>query len=158
MTFFDADPFRTFERLTDHLEVGRSPQPGLAIDVYRRGTDLWIHADLPGIAPESIEVVAEQGVLTIAAKRVFHHEPGDRIYRSERPVGPIRRSIRLGRSLDSDRIEADYHDGVLTIRLPWADSSRSRRIPVTAQQSDAIDVESTLVDVTDDPNGVDHDQ
>ena len=107
---------------------------------------MWIHIDLPGISPESIHVTLGQGRLDVAAERTWHEQSDDQIYARERPAGQLHRSIRLGSGLDPDGLEADYHDGVLTLRIPLAEHARPRRIPITTDRPAAIDVESTLVD------------
>ena len=50
---------------------------------------------------------------------------------AERPFGSYTRQLVLGRSLDTDRLEASYHDGVLTVSIPVAEKARSRKITVT---------------------------
>ncbi|HZH22493.1 MAG TPA: Hsp20 family protein, partial [Geodermatophilus sp.] len=50
---------------------------------------------------------------------------------AERPFGSYTRQLVLGRSLDTDRLEAHYHDGVLTVSIPVAEKARSRKITVT---------------------------
>ena len=64
-------------------------------------------------------------------------------YLTERQRGSFRRQVHLGDSLDTDNIEADFADGVLTIRLPISAAAKPRKIPVGARaEQTAIDVES----------------
>jgi HSP20 family protein len=56
---------------------------------------------------------------------------------AERPYGSYTRQLVLGRSLDTDRLEASYHDGVLTLSIPVAEKARSRKIQVTRADAPA---------------------
>ncbi len=154
---FGTDPLRIFERpLGDRsAAAGRAVRGSpsthpLAIDSYRRGNDVWLHVDLPGVPPRSTTLDLQGDVLTISAERIGYREADDLTYRQERPAGRWRRSVRLGPDLDLDRIEADHHDGVLTIRIPVAERARARSIPIPTLRSGAIDVESSIVDRIDD--------
>ncbi len=134
------DPFFGFDRFFEQFGVGG--RSFMAMDAYRRGNDVWVHVDLPGVAPDSIDVSVERSVLTIAANRDWRLEDGDRVYLNERRQGTFRRQIHLGEGLDAEHIEADYHDGVLTLRIPVAAAAQPRKIAVTTGPA-AIDVSST---------------
>jgi len=114
----------------------------MAMDAYRRGEDVWVHVDLPGVAHDSIEVSVERSVLTIAAQRDWRRQDGDQHYLSERQRGSFRRQVHLGDSLDVEEIEADFADGVLTLRIPVSARAKPKKIEVGLKVPDAIDVES----------------
>jgi HSP20 family protein len=132
-------PFRDFDSMFEQLS-GRSeatrPAP---MDAYRRGDDIWVHMDLPGVAADSIDVNVERNVLTISAERAMQREEGDRMYIAERHRGSFRRQVTLGEGLDANGVEATYHDGVLTLRIPVAPQAKPRKIEINAGQP-AIDV------------------
>lgn len=67
------DPFRDADRLAQELLAGRAggAPRGFPMDAYRRGDRFFVHLDLPGVDPDSIELTAEQSVLTISAERRF---------------------------------------------------------------------------------------
>lgn len=142
MLLMQDDPFRNF----DLLFRGGRPATGpsaMPLDAYRRGDDVWVHLDLPGVAADSIDIDVERGVLTITAERNWQREESDQIYLTERQRGSFRRQVHLGDSLDTDNIEADFADGVLTIRLPISAAAKPRKIPIGARaEQTAIDVES----------------
>lgn len=128
-----SDPFRDLDGFLGRF-VSRTASPNLgAMDVYRRGTDVWLHVDLPGIAADSIDVTIERGVLTISGERSWVRQEGDQLYLSERQPGQVRRQLHLGDGFDPDGIEADYHDGVLTLRVPVAQQAQPRKIAVTTR-------------------------
>src|SRR5687768_14122602 len=101
------------------------------VDAYRRGDEFLIHLDLPGVDPDAIELTVEKNVLTIKAERRFEPEEGDEAVISERPQGTFTRQLLLGESLDTDSLEADYDQGVLTLKIPVAEKAKPRRVEIT---------------------------
>jgi HSP20 family protein len=132
-------PFRDFDSLFEQFSGRPDVTRPAPMDAYRRGDDIWVHIDLPGVAADSIDVNVERNVLTITAERSFQREEGDRLYIAERHRGSFRRQVTLGEGLDSDNVEATYHDGVLTLRIPVAPQAKPRKIEINAGQP-AIDV------------------
>ena len=123
------DPFRSAESWFDQLVPARGTS-GPALDAYRRGDDVWAHLDVPGVASESIDIDVERNVLTVTAERSWLPEEGDQVYFNERKQGAYRRQLNLGPGLDVEAIEADYHDGVLTLRIPVAEKAKPRKIAI----------------------------
>lgn len=121
--------------------TSRSDQHRMAMDAYRRGDDVWVHLDLPGVAPDSLDISVERNVLTVTAERNWQREDGDRVYLAERTRGSYQRQVHLGDSLDVDGIEADLADGVLTLRIPVSEKAQPRKISVGTRR-ESIDVES----------------
>ena len=144
------DPFRDFDNLLGRLAASRSGTEHvmMPMDAYRRGDDLWIHVDLPGVDPDSIDISIERNVMTVAAQRTWTALNDDHTYLAERPRGSYRRQMHLGDSLDTDHIEADYHEGVLTVRIPVAEQAKPRKIEITSG-APAIDVTATKVHASD---------
>jgi HSP20 family protein len=137
------DPFREFERLTAPLASWARPT-GMPMDAYRHGDQLVAHFDLPGVDPESIDLTVEKNVLTVSAERSWQPEEGQEVVVSERPQGRFTRQLFLGESLDSERIEASYHNGVLTVTVSVAEQAKPRKVEVTAGGgARAIEAEST---------------
>jgi HSP20 family protein len=124
------DPFREFDQLAQQLlSGGRSPR-SFPMDAYRRGDDFFVHLDLPGVDPGSIDITVEGANLAITAERRFEQQEDDQILVSERPQGRFSRDLRVGTRIDSEAIEASYDDGVLTLRLPVAAEAKPRRVEV----------------------------
>jgi HSP20 family protein len=137
-----TSPFRDLDSFFDQF-TGRGDSFRVApMDAYRRGDDVWVHIDLPGVAADSIDISVERSVLTIVAERKFQPEEGDTMYYNERFRGTFRRQVSLGDGLDAGAVEADYHDGVLTLRIPVAPQAKPRKIEINAGQQ-SIDVNST---------------
>ena len=98
---FQNDPFRDVDALFNRLGT-RTPAAHTApMDAYRRGEDVWVHVDLPGVSPDSLEINVERNVLTLSAERDWHVEDDDRVYVGERQKGTFRRQVHLGDGLDA---------------------------------------------------------
>ena len=132
MSVLRFDPFRDYDRLVAEQMAGLRGTPrSVPMDAYQRGDQFLIHLDLPGVDPGAIELTVERNVLTIKAERRFEPEEGDEPLISERPQGIFTRQLLLGESLDTDRLEADYDQGVLTVRIPVAEAAKPRRVAIT---------------------------
>jgi HSP20 family protein len=126
------DPFRDLDRLTEQMMFGggRGSPRSFPMDAYRRGEEFFVHLDLPGVDADSIELTAENNMLTVSAERRFESKEEDQVVIRERPQGQFTRQLLLGESLDTDRIEANYENGVLTLSIPIAEQAKPRRIAV----------------------------
>ena len=125
-----TDPFRELDRLTQQM-LGTTNRPAvMPMDAWREGDRFVIEFDLPGIAPESIDLDVERNVLTVRAERVSRN--GDwEMLAAERPRGVFSRQLVLGDNLDLDRIEAGYDGGVLRLLVPVAERAKPRKIEVS---------------------------
>jgi HSP20 family protein len=127
------DPFLTdFDRMVQRAfgrpdwSAGRSVLP---MDVIRRDDQVELRLDLPGADPDSIEVTTDRGVLTVSAARKGYAE-SDRPVLRERFLGSFTRRVRLADTIDAERIEASYDNGVLSIVLPLAEQAKPRKIEI----------------------------
>ncbi len=141
------DPFRDLDRLTDQVGRGTRQLPAvLPMDAYQRGDSFVVHFDLPGADPDSIDLTVERNVLTVRAERSWPRSEGDEILVSERPQGTFSRQLFLGESLDTDRIEASYQNGVLTLTIPVAEAAKPRRVQIGGgdQKASAVTAQSSV--------------
>jgi HSP20 family protein len=130
------DPFRDLDRVAaSMLGDARGPR-SMAMDAYRRGDDLYVELDLPGVDPDSIELTVERNVLTVSARRAFDRSELEEIVISERPQGEFWRQLFLGDNLDHEALTARYDRGVLQITVPVHESAKPRRVPVTVESGD----------------------
>jgi len=126
-----TDPFRDFDTLFSRFaHRGPTSDGVMPMDAFRRGSDVWVHIDLPGVKAENLDITVERNTLTVAAERDWQRQDGDQPYFGERYRGSFRRQIQLGEGLDLQHLEADLHDGVLTIRVPVAEQAKPRKIQV----------------------------
>ena len=124
-----SDPFRDFDRLTSQL-LGTTNRPAvMPMDAWREGDRFVIEFDLPGVAPDSIDLDVERNVLTVRAERVAQNGDWESLA-AERPRGAFSRQLVLGDNLDLDRIEAGYRDGVLRLVVPVAEKAKPRKIEI----------------------------
>lgn len=138
------DPFRELDRLTQ--QVGGNARPAvMPMDAYRSGDQFIVHFDLPGVDAGSIELTVEKNVLTVSAQRRWQPQNGQQVLVTERPQGSFSRQLFLGEGLDSERIEANYDNGVLTITVPVAEQAKPRKVEITStgNKSQAIDTQSS---------------
>jgi len=129
------DPFtQEFDRLarrvfgtTNGAVSRRSVMP---MDVIRRKDEVELRFDLPGIDPESLEVTVDRGVLTVSAKRAEEYAEGENPYRRERVMGTFTRRVSLSDTIDAEKIDAGYTNGVLSVRLPLLEKAQPRKVEI----------------------------
>lgn len=129
-----TDPFRELDRLSQQFfgTNGTATRPAaMPMDAYRSGEEYVVQFDLPGVPADSIDLDVERNVLTVKAER--KHEFGEQVdvQVAERPRGVFSRQLFLGDSLDTDKIEANYDAGVLTLRIPIAERAKARKIEIS---------------------------
>ena len=129
-----TDPFRELDRFAQQVFGTATPgtwskPAAIPMDAYRAGDEFVVCFDLPGVAPDAIDLDVQRNVLTVKAER-RPLPTGDDVQMqvSERPLGVFSRQLFLGDTLDADRISAAYEDGVLTLRIPVAEQAKPRRI------------------------------
>ena len=126
------DPFRELDRVTDQFFGNQAAtRQWMPMDAVRHGHEVTLRFDLPGVSLDSIDLTVERNVLTVKAERKWSPADGDDVLRHERPQGSVTRQVTLGESLDTDRLEARYDAGVLTIRLPVAEQAKPRKVQVS---------------------------
>ncbi|MFD4395530.1 Hsp20/alpha crystallin family protein [Kitasatospora sp. NPDC058478] len=130
-----TDPFRELDRLTQQF-LGTNgtwsrPAP-MPLDACRVGDEYVICFDLPGVAPDAIEVDVERNMLTVKAERRPRHQGDDVKWElSERPLGVFSRQVMLSDTLDPAGISADYDAGVLTLKIPIAEKAKPRKVEIS---------------------------
>jgi len=123
------DPFRGLDRLAQVAATGFRSSV-MPMDAYRHGDEFVIHVDLPGVDPASIDVIVDQNVLTVSARRSWTPGDGDEVIASERPQGSFTRQLFLGDGLDADGVTASYEHGVLIVTLPVSEKVAPHRVEV----------------------------
>lgn len=135
MLLTSFDPFVTdFDRLVQRtfgwVDGSAASRSALAMDVVRRDGDVVLKLDLPGADPDSIEVTTDRRVLTVSAKRSEQYGEQDRPVVRERVMGSFSRKIRLAETVEAEKIDARYENGVLTIVLPVAEKAKPHKIEI----------------------------
>lgn len=103
-----------------------------AVDVYETDKGWNIHVDLPGVRKEDIKVDASDNVVTLSAESKFSQDyTRDNVRCQERRLGTYSRTIPLPDSVDRDKIDASFQDGVLNLFLPKGEAAQPRKITIS---------------------------
>lgn len=101
------------------------------VNVAEKEDAFEVTADVPGMKPEDVNVELKNGELLISGHRSEEHEEQGRTWhRVERHSGQFRRMIRLGDDVSTDKVTAEYKDGVLRVHVPKSEGAKSRKIEV----------------------------
>ena len=110
-----------------------------ALDVAERGDAYLVYAELPGVNPDQVDVRFEQNVLTIRGTKPASFDVSSdgelRLFAAERVHGSFERSVRLPEFVDTDRIDASFANGLLTITIPKAQAAQPRKITIRSQST-----------------------
>ena len=105
-----------------------------ALDVAEREEAIVVEAEVPGMKAEDIDISVQDNTLTIRGEKKDEREDqGNNYHHVERRHGAFRRSIPLPGTVDTTKVEAKYHDGVLTIRLPKSEAAKPRKVKIAAE-------------------------
>ncbi len=100
-------------------------------DVFEDKNAVRIMAEIPGVNAEDVKISLENNLLTLRGeKRQQAEEQNERVHRYERSYGVFERTFSLPTTVDAEKIDAQYANGVLTIAIPKAERARPREIPV----------------------------
>jgi len=133
------DPFRELRHIQDEMNrffdwtwrPGATEYPTL--NVWSNEDDVVVQAEVPGFAPEDIDVSVVQNTLTLRGSRKPEElKEGETYHRRERWTGKFVRSLELPFEVDSGKVEAEYKNGILSIKLPRAEEHKPKKIAVKA--------------------------
>jgi len=138
-----SDPFRQLDALAQQL-AGTTARPAvMPMDAYRSGDAFVVMFDLPGVAADSIELTVERNVLTVHATRTRPQGDEVEMVASERPYGTFSRQLFLGETLDTERIDANYDTGVLTLRIPVSERAKPRKVTINSNsQQEPVSIDA----------------
>jgi len=125
---------RVFERPGWGLDGGLSGRGGYPpVNVFGDGDGLVLRIEVPGFTAENLDIEARGRTLSIRGKREAQLPANASEHRRERWSGEFSRSFSLPEAVDTEKVEATYRAGVLTVRLPKAESHKPRAIRVVAK-------------------------
>jgi HSP20 family protein len=102
------------------------------VDIFETEGELLLYADLPGVDPKEIDLRYERGELTLTAKAARPERHGQ-LLAAEFEQGDFYRLFRVNETIDPNRIEADYKQGVLIVHLPKQEKARPKQVLVRTQ-------------------------
>jgi HSP20 family protein len=100
------------------------------VNVFSEGDDFVVVAELPGVKKEDLDVQVKGDTVRIQGKKAIEHVDNVSVHRRERAAGAFDRTLSFPAQLDAGKAAADYRDGVLTLRLPRADSEKPRSVAI----------------------------
>ena len=104
-----------------------------AVDILETENDLVIKADVPEVDLKDIDIEIENHTLTLKGQRKFESN-GNGYHRIERSYGSFARYFSLPDTVDTEKVKADYKNGVLTVTLPKKEIAKPRQVKVEVQQ------------------------
>jgi HSP20 family protein len=104
-----------------------------AVQVTETPAELMLTAELPGMSEKDVELFVEGNVLTLRGEKTEERKEEDetrKVYLWERSYGTFTRSFTLPAEVETDRIRAEFKDGVLALHLPKTEKARGRKIEI----------------------------
>lgn len=130
----ERDPF---VRLMDTFFNGETTQElsnrtwSPAVDIRETEDAFLVHAELPGLSKDDINITLENNILKLTGERRFEKDvKEEEFHRVERAYGTFTRAFSLPSRVDSDQVQAKFKDGVLTVTVPKVEEAKPRRIDI----------------------------
>jgi HSP20 family protein len=122
------DPFFSVGRMEDDAVMGMwNP----AVDLYEKDDHYMIKAELPGVDKNNVKIDLKDRLLTLSGERTYDNEVNEEnYYRRERSYGKFQRAFTLPADVDSDKIKAEFKDGVLQIEIPKPEEKKAKQVTI----------------------------
>ena len=121
------DAYRTSSWLEASVSGGGGYPP---VNVFRKGDDFIIIAELPGVKKSDLEVQVKGRTIRLAGTKTVGYPEKAALHRRERLAGRFDRAVTLPVEINADRVKAEYRDGVLALFLPRDESEKPKSIKV----------------------------
>lgn len=119
----------TFSRMLSEPSTSRPWNP--SVDIFETENELILHADLPGVKMDDIDIQMENGTLALKGERKFEQNESHKgFHRIERSYGSFVRYFSLPDTVDTEHVRAEFSQGVLTITLPKKEVAKPKSIKV----------------------------
>lgn len=122
------DSFRTSNWLDAGLSSSGAYPP---LNVFRKGDDIIIVAELPGIRKDDLNIEVKGKTIRIAGTRTINYGEKASLHRRERSSGSFDRSVTVPVEIEADGVKAEYHDGILALFLPRAERDKPKTIRIS---------------------------
>ena len=128
-----SEAFRGTRAGDEDWGLGGSWAP--AVDILEQNGNIVLKAELPGVDPKDVEVRVENNTLTLRGERRFDNETKrENYHRVERSYGTFTRSFSLPNVVDTEKIKAEYRDGVLNVTLPTKEEAKPKQISINVSR------------------------
>ena len=102
-----------------------------SVDVKEKEKEFVLEFELPGVSKENVKLSVDNGVLTVSGEKRFEEkEEKDNYYYTERCFGKFERSFNLPDNVESDKVKANFKDGVLNVSLPKVKKPEPKMIEI----------------------------
>jgi HSP20 family protein len=140
MAVLIPDPFETLFSFQQALDAfrqsgwlesspsGTGPYP--PINVFRKGDDFVIIAEIPGVNKADLEIQVKDNAVRIAGTKSVGYAEKSSLHRRERAAGRFDRAVTIPVRVDASGVKAEYHDGILALYLPRAGQDKPRSIKI----------------------------
>jgi len=131
--FFAAPVFEDFTEFPKHFSEQFAGAVTPRIDMSETDKEILVKAELPGLTEKDVEISISRDLLTLSGEKKQEKEQSEKgWYRMERQYGSFRRSIPLPYEIDSEKVEATFKNGLLSIKLPKSEVQQkaTKSIPV----------------------------
>lgn len=113
-------------------EMARTPWP--RADIYEDNEGFQFKFEVPGLDPKDVKVTLADNTLTVAGERKLdHEEKKENYHRIEHSYGAFERSFALPANLDTEKVHADYKNGLLTVFVPKSERAKPRTVSVKVE-------------------------
>ncbi len=123
-----SEPYWLTRRMDDDTDMGMwNP----VVDLYEKDDHFVIKAELPGVDKKNISIDLKDRVLTLSGERSYENEVKEEsYYRRERSYGKFQRAFTLPADVDSDKINAEFKDGLLQIEVPKPEQQKPKQVTI----------------------------
>jgi len=127
------ESYRGRNTTEDDWSLGGSWAP--AVDIYEHQGNIVLTAELPGVDPKDVDIRVENNVLTLRGERKWNDDVQRESYhRVERSYGSFTRSFTLPNVVDTEKIKADYKEGMLKLVLPKKEEAKPKQISINVSR------------------------
>ena len=127
------ESYRTRTGTEDEWSLGGTWAP--AVDIYEHEGNIVLTAELPGVDPKNVDVRVENNVLTLRGERKWDNDiKRENYHRVERAYGTFTRSFTLPNVVDTEKIKADYKEGMLRLVLPKREEAKPKQISINVSR------------------------
>jgi HSP20 family protein len=120
----------TLAKTAEDIDARATIRP--AVDIYENADEFMLVADMPGVDRDAIHLEVDQKTFTVSALRNAGTPKGARVVGGQTANFEYRRAFELPDAVDASKINANYRDGVLEVRLPRSERMRPKRIAISA--------------------------
>ena len=141
MAMLYRDPFAALAQFQQALDsfrtsgwLGAGPSGGGAyppLNVFRKGDDLVIVTEVPGIRKDDLQIQVKGNTIRIAGTKSVQHAERASLHRRERMAGTFDRTVTVPVQIDAENVRAECRDGILALYLPRAERDKPRSIAIS---------------------------